>query len=345
MAFSPFSIESAFFSGMNFYPIDIIAQAIRIRAMPLLPRRSPLLVGLLLVSLTPSGCGVFRKVGLNYSEVKLPASQIVKDIPYWDSPEADPLKNRLDLYLPEGKKWPTLVFVHGGGWRKGDKEYKFVGADVYGNIGRYFASLGIGTAVISYRLMPKVDWRSQVLDVARAVHWVHENIARYGGNPQALFVAGHSSGAQLTVRISLDPAPLGSLGDSTQIICGMIPVSGAGYDLTDHETYEFAQKKGVLEKIFYRGNLPEGLRTQLSSIQFVSAQAPPSLILSAGHDPKELRHESKMLFQALNDAGAKTQLLSVPGAGHKTMVFALSHPDSLPTATIRVFLKTLTCGN
>jgi acetyl esterase/lipase len=70
-------------------------------------------------ALTGTGCAVFRKVTLNYSEAKLPDSQIVKDVKYWSSPNSDSVKNRLDLFLPNGRNWPIFVFVHGGEWISG----------------------------------------------------------------------------------------------------------------------------------------------------------------------------------------------------------------------------------
>jgi len=62
-----------------------------------------------------SGCVVFRKITLNYSTAKMPSSQIVYNVQYWSSSENAPAKNRLDLFLPPSKNWPTFIFVHGEG--------------------------------------------------------------------------------------------------------------------------------------------------------------------------------------------------------------------------------------
>src|SRR5438477_8411910 len=70
----------------------------------------------------------------------------VKDLPYYDGPEADPAKHKLDLYFPrQAKKVPVLMWIHGGAWAMGDRAW-------FGGIGRRFAEQGIGVAVISYRL-------------------------------------------------------------------------------------------------------------------------------------------------------------------------------------------------
>src|SRR5262245_20984826 len=84
----------------------------------------------------------------------------VSDVAYYTGADADPVRHKLDLYLPEGAKdYPVLVFVHGGTWRSGRKER-------YAPLGRVFARQGIGTVVINYRLSPQVKHPAHVQDVA-----------------------------------------------------------------------------------------------------------------------------------------------------------------------------------
>src|SRR2546427_6285578 len=146
------------------------------------------------------GCGEFAEwiaVRLFYREAFFPPDQVYKDLNYWTSPSADQRKHRLDFYVPRGSGWPVLIFVHGGGWKSGDKGLKFGDADPYGNIGRFYAARGIGVAVINYRLQPTVTWRDQLKDVARALAWVHERANDFGGDGRMIFLFGPSSGAQL----------------------------------------------------------------------------------------------------------------------------------------------------
>jgi len=89
-----------------------------------------------------------------------------------------------------------------------------------------------------------------VADVAAAVAWAHAHAADYGGDPGALFLAGHSAGAQLAAYVALAPAPLGEHGLSPSVLCGVIPVSGAGYDLEDARTYELGTDLGFYESRF-----------------------------------------------------------------------------------------------
>jgi hypothetical protein len=87
--------------------------------------------------------GVYR-VSACRSSIAAPTcrrEQIVTDLAYWTGPEADREKNLLDLFVPKAPAgWPVLVFIHGGGWTSGDKGLRAGGADIYGNIGRFYAA-------------------------------------------------------------------------------------------------------------------------------------------------------------------------------------------------------------
>lgn len=291
-----------------------------------------------------TGCAALRNIAFHYSEVKLPDSQIIKNVKYWSSPDGDGSKNRLDLFLPSGKDWPVFIFVHGGEWISGDKSLKIMGSDIYGNIGRFFASNGIGVAVISYRLLPETNWKSQVMDVARAVNWVYQHIQTYHGNPKEIFLGGHSSGAQLAVRVALDSTLLTSLNSSPNIICGVIPISGAGYDLMDQETYDAAKKEDIFTKLFYTGDISKKMRRQFSPQRFVNAKAPPFLILYAAKEEKELKDGSISFHERLIQAGVQSELFEIPQKSHRTIVLSLSQPQQITTSVMLVFIKTLSCN-
>ena len=93
-----------------------------------------------------------------YKRAPLPDTQVVHDISY--DLRTMSLKQRLDLYLPSGRDWPVVVFVHGGSWTSGDRTLSVSSADVYANIEHDSSPvIGYGTAVMSYRLLPTVDWR------------------------------------------------------------------------------------------------------------------------------------------------------------------------------------------
>src|SRR5262245_28514392 len=99
----------------------------------------------------------------------------VRNLAYYEGDGADPVRHKLDLYVPKGgKDFPVLFFVHGGAWRSGNK-------NLYAPLGRMFARNGVGTVIINYRLSPQVKHPAHIQDVARAFGWTHRNIGKYGG--------------------------------------------------------------------------------------------------------------------------------------------------------------------
>jgi acetyl esterase/lipase len=178
-----------------------------------------------------------------------------RNITYYAGPGADKFKHRLDLYLPKGcQDFPVVMFVHGGAWFFGDKD--FFGA--HEAVGRMFARHGIGSAVISYRLTPQVQHPEHEKDVARAFAWLHANVKKYGGRPDELFTCGHSAGGHLVALLATDDEYLKAEGLSLSDIKGAIPISGV-YDLPDHMFTEvFGKDKEVRRKAMPLNDVCEG---------------------------------------------------------------------------------------
>src|SRR5215216_568676 len=103
-------------------------------------------------------------------------------------------RHKLDLFLPddgkEGKR-PVVIFLHGGTWMVGDKNF----FGVYRGVGRFLAQNGVVGVMVNYRLSPLVRHPEHAKDAARAFAWVRRNIAKHGGDPDRIFLAGHSAGA------------------------------------------------------------------------------------------------------------------------------------------------------
>ncbi len=290
---------------------------------------------------TLGGCYVVNSAGMEflYSKEGLPASRVIEDVAYWDHPEADLRKHRLDLFLPVGQGWPIVIFVHGGGWNTGDKNLRFVGADIYGNIGRYLARRGIGAAVINYRLLPHVAWPDQFDDVARAVAWVHGHIDAYGGNPDRLFLMGHSAGAHLISRLAFDPALLDPYGLTPEAVCGVVAVSGAAFDLTDAEIVA-GKSRAYFEKRF---GATDDWQRQVSTLPFLTAEAPPFLILYAEGESRRLQRQSQLLDAALRQVGVASEVVVVPGQSHARILLTLSRDDKTAGPALRAFIGKTPC--
>lgn len=298
-------------------------------------------------ALALAGCQPALYVALQfvYDDVPRPDDRVLRDVSYWAdaAPDPAPARHRLNLFLPDADVadgWPTVVFVHGGGWTEGDKDLTVGYRDVYNNIGRFFAAHGVGAAVVSYRLLPEVSWPTQVEDVARATAFVHEQVGRHGGAPGALFLMGHSAGAQLATRVALDADALDSFGVPAGAICGVVPVSGAGLDLTDEETYALSDDPRYYERRF--GTQPDW-KVAASPIRFVRPGVPPFQILFAGGESDALQRQSWLLHAALQEAGVSSEVAVVPGLSHTRIVPALSRAGHRAAATVLRFVKGTPC--
>jgi len=153
----------------------------------------------------------------------------VRDIAYYEGTDADKVKHRLDLYLPKDHKdFPVVMFVHGGAWMHGDKNF----FGVYSALGKMFARNGTGAVIINYRLSPGVKHPEHIKDVARAFAWTQKNIEKYGGRADEIFISGHSAGGHLVALLASDETYLNAEGLTFKNIKGVMPLSGV-YALPD----------------------------------------------------------------------------------------------------------------
>jgi acetyl esterase/lipase len=237
---------------------------------------------------------------------KVHSVQAVRDIAYYEGAGADPIRHKLDLYIPKAEKdFPVVMFVHGGAWQRGNKN--FLG--VYEALGTFLARNGIGAVIINYRLSPAVKHPEHIRDVARAFAWTHKNIASYGGRPDRLFVCGHSSGGHLVALLATDPEWLKAEGLKTDAIRGVIPISGV-YDLAEIPTWMLARTFGAGDAVL----------TEASPTRQARSGLPPFLILYADHDlPGCDRKPAEAFAKALSDKGTKVEIHEVPDSNHYTI--------------------------
>jgi len=301
----------------------------------------------LVSAFTLASCDDFAEriaVRLFYREAVLPENQVHKNLSYWSGAHADERKHRLDLYVPKETAWRALIFVHGGGWRSGDKALKFGGVDPYGNIGRFYAARGIGVAVVNYRLQPAVTWREQVNDVARALAWVYRHAGDFGADRRAIFLSGHSSGAQLAAFAALNRESIREFGLPSRVPCGVISVSGAPFDLADSKTYELGTNPAIFEKPLRAGDRGDRWKYEASSVNFITPSAPPFLLLYGRWETKGLKRQNQVMHETLQAAGVHSRLVATPWEGHYLVVAALSRPDKVASTAILGFIRETQCS-
>lgn len=138
---------------------------------------------------------------------------------YADRPGTDPDRTSLDLYVPAGcGQVPVVVWVHGGGWKMGDK----TGGQVERKA-QWAASLGAALASVNYRLSTPgsgVMWPDHGEDVAAAIAWIQREGASLGLDTDRLVLLGHSAGAHLVSIVGAHPSLLADAdGDAARIAC------------------------------------------------------------------------------------------------------------------------------
>lgn len=193
-----------------------------------------------------NGCAVKKTADINYQAESASNSETLNVF----SPKAT-----------QDKKLPVLIFVHGGYWNSGSK-------DTYGFFGRNFAKKGVVTVIPDYTLSPNANYDDMATQIAQAVRWTEENIAEYQGDPEQIFVSGHSAGGHLVALVATHPKYLRS--DNT--IAGVILNDAAGLDM-----YGYLQKNPPTTKHNYITTWTEDPSTwkEASPMYFLSEETPP----------------------------------------------------------------------
>lgn len=253
---------------------------------------------------------------------RVPDSVVVeRDVQYGKAGER-PLK--LDLVLPRKsseKPLPAIVFIHGGGWRAGDK------AGGVWNVMRFVASGNYVGASVGYRLTGEAIWPAQVHDCKAAIRWLKANAKKYNLDPNRIGVWGSSAGGHLVSLIGTSgdvkelEGDCGSPGQSSRVAC-VVDFCGP----SDFLEFAKARRKGLPspadakspESLLFGGPVEEkkDAARQASPVTYASADDPPFLIVHGTEDPVVPPQQAELLYAALKKAGASPVLLKVHGAGH-----------------------------
>jgi acetyl esterase/lipase len=244
---------------------------------------------------------------------------LVKDVAF-DSQ----LGPRLDVYSPEtGDNYPVLVFVHGGSWKDYDKK-------LFAPVAMRLLPLGMVVVIPNYTLHPDAGYEQMATELAAALRWTLEEIQNYGGDPQRVILAGHSAGGHLSGLVLMDPRFLGAYGHSSDEICGWIGLSGV-YDV--RAEYDYWANKGPEPKVILEVMGGEQHFTQASPITHIRADLPPILLIHGDEDRTVPVEIAMNLQEALESAGAQSQLNLYRNAGHSDFLFRGLADESAPIVT------------
>jgi acetyl esterase/lipase len=227
------------------------------------------------------------------------------DIAYGDDP-----RQRLDVYVPTEattRPLPVVVFFYGGSWSNGSKDrYRFAG--------RALAARGAVAVVADYRLVPDVTYPAFIEDGAAATAWARDNAARFGGDPERVFLSGHSAGAHMAVSLALDPRFLEARGMTQSDIAGVVSLAGP---------FEFEPERYRATRRAFAGALDD---PRIRPMTLASPDAPPMLLLHGGADTTVEPRNAPALAEALSNAGVAARAKVYPDMGHAGILLALSRP-------------------
>lgn len=259
------------------------------------------LVALGAVSLVLAGCSGLELLNLVGSDH---THKVETTVAYGEGPRL-----QLDVLTPKDPGTvaarPVVVFLYGGSWTSGDrKDYRFAGAAL--------VKLGYVAVIPDYRLHPQVKFPDFMNDTAQALAWVQANIFRYGGDPQKIFVMGHSAGAYMAALLALDPTYTRAAGLPDNAIKGVIGLAGP-----------YAMVPSQVERVreVFAG-IPD--EEAARPVHFANPAAPPMLLLYGLADKAVGRQNAPRLADILHRAGRDVTLKEYPEVGHPGLVMAMS---------------------
>jgi len=238
----------------------------------------------------------------------------------------DPLQT-LDYWPSRAANAPLVVFVHGGGWSRGDKRMMH-GSDKL----RHWQAQGYAVASLNYRLVPEAKVEQQAQDVAAAVALLK---ARF--DPERIALVGHSAGAHLVALVGTDPAYLRGAGLSFADIAGVIPLDGAAYDVAA----QLEEGPRIMQRT-YRQAFGGGPARQAKLSPTRQAGAPNAADFLILHvERADGARQSAALAEALRRAGTAAEVRGFAGKGlrgHMEINRRLGDPDYPATAVVDEFL-------
>jgi acetyl esterase/lipase len=240
-----------------------------------------------------------RPVDLVNKSVGVAGLTVSRDVAYGPAP-----RDMIDFYRPEGAKdLPVIVFFYGGSWQWGHRrDYSFIAA--------LLARQGFVVAVPDYRLYPDVRFPEFLKDCASATAYVFQNARQYGGDPAALFLAGHSAGAYNAVMIALNPDFLADRGVGTDHVKGVVGLSGP---------YDFLPLRDPdIKDIF---STPSDM-SLTQPITYARENSPPLFLAHGGADTTVLPRNTTALAARLRQHGSFVETKIYPKLGHIGMILA-----------------------
>lgn len=238
-----------------------------------------------------------------------------RDIPYGEFGR----RNHLDIWrrtdLPDDAGAPVLIQVHGGAWMTGSKEYQ--GAPLMGHL----AERGWVSVAVNYRLAPRSTWPDPIVDVKRAIAWVKDNIADYGGDPNFVVITGGSAGGHLSSLAALtpnEPAFQPGFEDADTRVQAAVPMYGV-YDFTNRDQTGRVDMEDLLSRYVFKASLADARDDwdQASPMSWVGPDAPPFFVTHGTNDSLVPVEQARSFARMLRDSSKQPVVYAeLPRAQH-----------------------------
>ncbi len=281
---------------------------------------------ILLAALLVPAAGAARGQAPDKPAAARPA--VEKDISYVDGGGDD---QKLDLYLPAGKSFATVVFTYGGGWHRGSRKSVTP-------VGEKLQALGFGCALLSHRLAPKHPFPAPAEDVAAGFAWVKKHVAERGGDPKRVFLVGHSSGAHLSLLIAADPRYLAPHKLTPADVAGVVGLS-TPVDLEPHKDgkgFGDALLGGRGADAFSRDR---EVMSRASPVRHVTKDLPPVLLVVGERDFPMLEADARAFVEKAKGEKASASQYLAKGRDHMGVVQSLLEDKSPVTEQVVEFLR------
>lgn len=226
--------------------------------------------------------------------------------------EVNGWEGKADVYRPTRTEGPvpTVIFFHGGGWIRGNKEGPVLHVMPY-------IAMGFAVMNVEYRVAPIAKAPAAVQDGRCALRWVYQNAERMGFDTTRVIVTGHSAGGHLALTTAMLPpeAGLDTLCPGPQDLKVAAVVNWYGITSIG-DVLEGPNREAWAEEWIGTGSDRAELVRRLSPLTYVRRDLPPILTIHGDRDSTVPHQHAVWLREALDRAGAPNALLTIPGAGH-----------------------------
>lgn len=229
------------------------------------------------------------------------AERMKSSVPHQSLSYGNDKRQNVDFFrIPAGVSNPPLViFVHGGGWRRGSEKMVDQKPEFYTGLGYAFASVG-------YRMLPDTPVEQQAEDVGAAIRMLQGKARDLGFDPDRIIITGHSAGAHLVALTGTDPRYAGSAFNA---IRGVMPIDGAGYDIPKQmKATPFISKKLYVPAF---GTDPARQKA-LSPINHIDRPNANQWLMIYSSTRRDSPDQNKQLGAALKNAGAYVEFVPLP---------------------------------